>query len=106
MFDGEGMVWAWPLEQLVEVIGGALRQRSIGFSFGSGHKRAPEPFLVLLIQTVGGAFVSVLILLRLASGAIKNCSNRFLAGSMVGRDVEEFLGSLWALMDQGLAGGP
>ena len=30
-------------------------------------------------------------MLRFASGAIENCSNRLLIGSVVGRDVEEFL---------------
>ena len=59
---------------------------------------------------VGGAFVSVLVPLCLASGAIKNCSNRLLAESMAGRDVKEFLGSSWAftsqLVNQGLVGGP
>ena len=58
---------------------------------------------------VGGAFVGILVPLRLASRAIKNCSNH-LIGSVAGRDVEEFLTSMWALMsqlmDQGLAGGP
>ena len=111
MFDGEGVVWVWPLEKLVEVIGGALGRRSAGFSLGGSHERAPAPFpVLLLIRTVRGAFVGVLVPLRLASGAIKNCSNCLLVGSVAGRDVEEFLGSPWALMsqlmDQGLAGGP
>ena len=66
--------------------------------------------VLLLIQTIGEAFIGVLVPLCLASGAIKNCSNRLLAGSLAGRNVEEFLGGPWALMsqlvDQGLAGGP
>ena len=92
------------------MIGGALGQRMTDLSLGGSYKRAPMPFLVLLIRTVGGAFVDVLVPLRLASGVIKNGSNRLLAGSMAGHDVEEFLGSPWALMsqlmDQGLIGGP
>ena len=105
------MVWTWPLEQLVEVIGGALSHRLTSFSLGGSHERAPVPFSVLLlIGVVRGGFVGILVLLRLASGAIKNCSNHLLARSVAGRDVKEFLGSLWALtsqlMDQGLAGGP
>jgi len=110
VLDGEGVVWAWPLEQLVKVIEGALGWCSAGFSLGGGHERAPTPFLVLLIGTVGGAFISVFVPLRLASGAIKNCSNCLLVGSVAGHDVEEFRGSPWALtsqlMDQGLVGGP
>ena len=111
MFDGESVVWAWPLEQLVEVIGGALSRRPIGFSLDGGHERAPTPFLVLLlVGAVRGAFIGILVPLRLASRAMKNCSNCLLAGSMAGRDVEEFLGSPWALtsqlMDQGLTSGP
>ena len=95
------MVWAWPLELLVKVIGGALGQSSIGFSLGGGYEQAPVPFPILLfIRTVGGAFVGVLVPLRLASVAIENCSNRFLARSMAGRNVEEFLGSPWALTSQ------
>ena len=97
--------------QVVEVIEGALDWCSTGFLLSGGHERAPTPFLVLLlIRTVGGAFINVLIPLRLASRVIKNYSNHLLAGSVASRDVEEFLGSLWALtsklMDQGLAGGP
>ena len=111
MLDGEGAVQAWSLEQLVKVIGGALGRRSTGFSLDGGHERASAPFLVLLlIGAVGGAFVGVLVPLPLASGEIKNCSNHLLTGSVAGRDVDEFLGSLWALtsqlMDQGLVGGP
>ena len=93
------------------MIGGALGRRSASFSLHGGHEQAPVLFLVLLlIRMVGGAFIGVLVPLRLASGAIKNCSNRLLVGSVVCRDVEEFLGSSWALtsqlMDQVLTGGP
>ena len=49
---------------------------------------------------VRGAFVGVLVPLCLASGGIENFSNRLLAGSMAGHNVEEFLGSLWSLMSQ------
>ena len=59
---------------------------------------------------VRGTFVGVLVPLCFASGAIENCSNHLLAGSVAGRDVEEFLGGPWALasqlVDQGLARGP
>ena len=90
---------------------GALDWRSTGFSLSGGHERAPALFSVLLpIRTVGGAFVGVLVPLPLAFGEIKNCSNHLLTGSVASRDVEEFLGSPWALMsqlvDQGLVGCP
>ena len=74
-------------------------------------RASPAPFSVLLlIRTVGGAFVGVLIPLHLASRAIENCSNRLLNENVAGHDVIEFLGSPWALTsqlrDQGLVGGP
>ena len=73
-------------------------QRSTGFSISGRHERASVPFSVLLlIGAVGGAFIDVLVPLRVASRAIKNCSNRFLTGSVASHDAEGFLGSLWAL---------
>ena len=80
---------------------GALGWCSTGLLLGDGHEQAPAPFLVLLlIRTVGEAFVGILILVRLASRAIKNCSNRLLVGSVASHDVEEFLGSPWAFTSQ------
>jgi hypothetical protein len=78
-----------------------------------GHERILGPLLaplLLLLQAVRGAFTSVLIPLGLASGMVKNCSNHFLARSVVDGNVKELLGSPWVLVpqlvDQGLIGGP
>ena len=65
---------------------------------GSGHERALMPLLVLLlVGTVGGAFLGILALLCLALRAVENCPYRLLARGMAGDDVEELLGGLWAL---------
>ena len=67
MLDGEGMVWVWPLEQLLKVIRGALRGLLTPPAIGGGHERALTPLLVLLLDgMVGGAFAGVLVPLRLA----------------------------------------
>ena len=47
---------------------------------GGGHKRALVPLVVLLLAgIVGGAFIGILILLRLAFEAVEDRSDRFLA---------------------------
>jgi hypothetical protein len=65
---------------------------------------------LVLLRAVGGTFAGVLIPLGLASGAVENCSDRFLAQGVASGDVKELLGGLWALVpqlvDQGLIGGP
>ena len=81
------------------------------FAVDGGHERALAPLLVLLfVGMVGGAFVGVLIPLRLAFEAVENRPNRLLARGMAGGDVEELLGGSWALMsqlvNQGLTGDP
>ena len=75
-----------------------------------GHERALAPLLVLLLnRTVGGTFVDVLVLFRLALEAVEDRSDRFLAQGMAGGDVEELLGGSRALtsqlVNQGLTGG-
>jgi hypothetical protein len=57
-------------------LGGCL----LALSLSSGQERVPMPLLVLLLfRMVGGTFVSVAILVFLASGTIKNCPNHLLA---------------------------
>ena len=98
------MVWAWPFEQLLEVVWGTLGGLSTPLVIGSGHERALAPLLVLLfVGAVGGAFVDVLVLFCLALRAVENHPDRLLARGVAGGDVEELLGGSW---DQGLAGGP
>ena len=98
ILDGEGMVRAWPFEQLLEVVRGNLSGLLTPFAVGGGHERALMPLLVLLLAgMVGGAFTSVLIPLTLAFEAVENCPDRLLTQGMAGDDVEELLGGSWAL---------
>ena len=93
------MVWAWPFEQLLEVVWGILDGFLTPLAVGSGHERALELLLVLLLDgMVRGAFASVLIPFRLALKAVEDCSDRLFTQCMAGGDVEELLSSLWALM--------
>jgi len=67
-------------------------------------------FVLPFVGRLGGAFVSVLIPLCLALGAVKNCPDRLLSQGMAGGDFKELLGRLRAitsqLVNQGLAYGP
>jgi len=99
VLNEESMVRAWPLKQLLDVALGALRGLLPPLAVGVGHERALAPlFVLLLVGTVGGAFTNVLIPLRLALGAVKNCPDCLLARGMTGGDVEELLDGSWALM--------
>ena len=92
------MVQAWPFEWLLKVVRGTLDGLLTPVAVGSGHERALAPLLVLLlVGTVGGAFTNVLIPLRLALGAVKNCPDCLLARGVVGGDVDELLGGSQAL---------
>ena len=60
---------------------------------GGGHERALMPLLVLLLaETVGGAFVGVLIPFRLALEVVEDRSDSLFARGVAGGDVEELLG--------------
>ena len=90
---------------------GYPRRASDPLAVGSGHKRALMLLLVLLlVGTVGGAFVDVLVLFCLALEEVEYRSDRLLARGMAGGDVEELLSGSQALMsqlmDQGLASDP
>jgi len=111
MLDGEGMVRAWPFEQLLEVVLGTICGLLTLLAVDGSHEQALASLLVLLLaRAIGGAFASVLVPLRLALEAVKDRPDRLLARGVAGGDVEELLGGSWALtsqlMDQGLAGGP
>ena len=70
------MVWAWPFEQLLEVVWGTLGGLSTPLVVGGGHERALVPLLVLLLaRMVGGAFTDVLVLLCLALKAVMSRSS-------------------------------
>ena len=79
MLDGKSMVWAWPFEQLLEVVRGILGGLSTPLMVGDGHERALTPLLALLLDgMVGGAFIGVLVLLRLAFEVVEDRSDRLL----------------------------
>jgi hypothetical protein len=73
------------------VVRTALGGRLLALSLGSSHERAPVPLFVLLliVRAVGGAFASILVLLRLTSGAVKNRPSC---------DIKELLGGPRALV--------
>jgi len=92
------MVLAWPFEQLLKEVWGTLGGLPTSLAVGSGYKRALTPLLVLLlVGAVGGAFVGVLVPLRLALGVVENRSDRLLARGMARGDVEELIGCSRAL---------
>ena len=98
MLDEEGMVRAWPLEQLLEVVRGALHGLLTALVVGGGHERALTPLLVLLLDgTVGGAFAGILVLFHLALEAVEDCSDCLFTRGMAGGDVVELLGGSRAL---------
>ena len=93
MLDGEGMVRAWPFEQLLEVVQGTLSGLLTPLAVDDGHELVLTPLLVLLlVGTVGGAFASILVPFCLALEVVEDRSDRLLARGIVGGDVEEFLG--------------
>ena len=110
MLDGESMVWTWSFEKLLKVVRGALGGLLTTLAVGGGHERALAPLLVLiLVGTVGGAFVDVLVPFCLALEAVEDHSYHLLTRGMAGGDVEELLGGSRALtsylVNQGFAGG-
>ena len=77
---------------------GYPQRASNPLAVGNGHELSLTPLLVLLlVGAVGGTIASVLVLLHLGLGTVKNCSDRLLARGVAGGDVEELLGGLWAL---------
>ena len=80
------------------MVTGALRGLPTTPAVSGGHERALTPLLFLLLGgTIGGAFVGILVLPRLALEAVEDRSNHLLARGMVGGDVEELLGGSRAL---------
>ena len=95
MLHGELVVRARSLKQLVEEAGSAFGGRLPSLAFDRGHEGGLAPLLalLLLLLAVGGAFVGVLLSLRLAFGTIEDRSNRLFTRSVASGDVELFRGS-------------
>ena len=109
-----GVVGAWALHELVEVVGLALLGLlacTIGRGDQSGVGRSVPILLVLFAPLHGGALVLVLALgLALVPNSTKDRSDRLLTGGVVRGDVKQVAGGMGLqvakLVDQGLAGCP
>ena len=96
MFDGIGIVGAWTLHELVEVVGLALLgllAHIIGHSDQSGVGRSAPILLVLFAPLCGRALILVLALhLALVPAFVEDRSGCLLARGMVCGDVEQVVG--------------
>jgi len=114
MFDGIGVVGAWTLHELVEVVRLALLgllAYSVGCSDQSCVGRSSPVLLVLLALLCGGALALVLaLILAPVPTAAEDHPNRLLTGGVVYGDVEQVVGGTVLhtaeLVDQGLTGCP
>ena len=114
VLDGVGVVGAWTLHELVEVVGLALLgllARTIGRGDQSGVGQSALILLILFAPLRGGALVLVLVLgLALVLASTKDRSDHLLAGGVVRGDVEQVAGGpglqTTKLVDQGLTGYP
>ena len=114
MLDGVGVVCAWALHELVEVVGQALLgmlARTIGCGDQSGVGRSVLILLVLFAPLRGGVLVLVLTLsLALVPASTKDHSDRLLTGGVVCSDIKQVTGGTGlqtaVLVDQGLTGCP
>ena len=112
VLDGVGVVGAWALHELVEVVGQALLgllARTISCDDQSWVGRSVPILLVLLAPLCGGAFALVLVLgLAPIPTAAKDRFDHLLVGGVVRGDVEQVMGGTGLqtaeLMDQGLTG--
>ena len=96
MLDGVGVVGAWTLHELVEVVGLALLgllARSIGHNDQSWVGRSAPILLVLLALLRRGALALVLALgLSPIPTVAEDHLDRLLAGGVVRGDVEQVVG--------------
>ena len=114
MFDGVGVVGAWAIHELIEVVRQALLgllARAISCSDQRGVGQSVPILFVLLAPLHGGALVLVLVLgLAFVLASIEDLSNRLLIGGVVHGDVEQVMGGMGLqaakLVDQGLVGCP
>ena len=114
MFDGVGVVGAWAIHELVEVVGLTLLgllARAVGCGDQSWVGRSAPILFVLLAPLRGGALVLVFVLgLAFVPTSIEDRSDRLLAGGVVCGDVEQVTGGTGLhtaeLVDQRLVGCP
>ena len=114
VFDRLGMVGAWALHELVEVVRQALLgllARAICHGDQCRVGRSVTILLVLFAPLRGGALILILVLgLALVLASVKDRSDRLLAGCVVCGNVEQVTGGTGLqaakLVDQGLAGCP
>ena len=114
MFDGIGVVGAWTLHELVEVVGLALLgllARAVGRDDQSWVARLASILLVLLALLCVGALALVLTLgLDPVPIVAKDHPDRLLDGGVVCGDIEQVVGGTGLqtaeLVDQGLTGCP
>ena len=96
VLDGIGMVGAWALHELLEVVGLALLGLlacAIGHGDQRGVGRSTPILLVFFAPLCGGALVLVLALgLALVLASTKDRSDRLLAGGVVRGDIEQVMG--------------
>ena len=98
MFDGVGVVGAWAIHELVEVVRQALLgllARAISCSDQCGVVRSAPILFVLLAPLCGGALILVIALgLAFVLASNEDHSDRLLARDMVHGDVEMVVGGL------------
>ena len=98
VLDGVGVVGAWAIHELVEVVGLALLgllARAISSGDQCGVGRSAPIFLVLFAPLRGGALILILVLgLALVLASVKDRSDRLLAGCVVCGDVEQVVSGM------------
>ena len=114
MLDRLGVVGAWALHELVEVVGLTLLGL-LAYTIGHGDQSevgwSTSILLVLFAPLHGGALSLVLVLgLTLVLASAKDRSDHLLAGGVVCGDVEQVTGGTGLhttkFVDQGLIGCP
>ena len=96
MFDRVGVVGAWAIHELVEVVRQALLGLlACAISYDDQCSVVPSALIlfVLLAPMCGGALVLVRTLgLAFVSASVEDCSDHLLIGGMVSGDVEQVAG--------------
>ena len=114
MFEGVGVVGAWAVHELVEVVRQSLLglpARAISRGDLRGVVRSTPILFVLIAPLCGGALILGRALgLALVSASVEDRSDCLLAKGVVGGDVEQITGATGLqaakLVDQGLVGRP